>query len=172
MTFPTLELLKGKIKGKTAFQGVNVNTNTPQPPSRLKLTLLLLISSPRFFVDRGGGYSPSPSAPSTPPCKYAAHTPAWAPNSTRLPHNTHTQTSTHTHTSYTSEEQGVASLIFMESVVLSSFIMWFLASISSSRGSLCFHPTVERTLWKTLEILQNIKSGAFPSAGLELEINL
>lgn len=56
-------------------------------PSLLQLT--------QRFLSRGCRYPPLPSAPNTPPCKYVAHTPAWALSSTRLPHVTHTNTRTH-----------------------------------------------------------------------------
>lgn len=113
--------------------------------------LLLLISSPLHFrrgLRRVSSLALSSQHPTLQIC---------GPHpcvGTKLHPLTSRNTNTHTKTcSIMSEEPGVAPLIFMESVVLSFSIMWFLASISSRRSSLCFHSTVKRILWKTLEIL-------------------
>lgn len=63
---------------------------------------------------------PKPSAANAPPRKYVAHTPAWASNSTRLPHTTQIYKK---HVLYVRTERSVADV---ESVVLSLFCEFWL----------------------------------------------
>ena len=144
--FPNLK----QLKGKTAFQGVDMNTHTYTYIHTPFLSPLLLhISSPLQLCQMGeAGILPRPQL-------LVPHPANMWPTPVRGHQTPYLTQSVHTHTS---KEQGVASLIFMESVVLSSFIMWFLASISSRRCLLGFHLSVKQILWKSLEILQSIKS--------------